>query len=93
MLDTELDKLEANPLTVRRMYVACDCNSRGCIGRHTNAALEGRPSKVCPECGDTGEAHYLAVPAHSDGWVTFYAARRGHDDDAGGPDTCEGAKS
>lgn len=97
----ELDALEAKPLAIRRMYIACDCNTGGrgkaaCVGTHTSAALEGKPSKVCPECGDTGEAHYLMVPVTSDGYTTFYAARRGHDDDdpatrASG-EACEGSQ-
>ena len=75
--------------------VACDCNTggRGKEACQTRHFVDGAPTKVCPECGDTGEAHYLAVPVTSDMWTGFYAARRGHDDDEGGPDTCEGAKA
>lgn len=77
----EIDKLAANPQAVKRMYIACGCNNTGCVGGHTSAALNGVTSKVCPECGDVGETHYLMVSVASDSWPTFIGARRGHDDD------------
>ena len=85
-MTAELDALEAKPLRVRWAYAACDCK---CPSGHEG---EAAPAFICRVCGDKAEKHYLMIGAADTGRLVWYHARRGHDDDDGGPDTCEGAK-